>query len=134
MSQEKKLLGILKGIAPYSNRGLNHEALAHLLDTDIGSIRSLISSLRNKKQEIGIIDDQYESIKSNRLKNYVFYTEDYSDIKRWRLNNIPRAEGIKQGAPTFKGFAKFSLLKKHTGKDKLSHKITDSNYFSKKFA
>ena len=68
----------------------------------------------NKKQEIGVIDDQYESIKSNRLKNYVFYTEDYSDIKRWRLNNIPRAEGIKQGAPTFKGFAKFSLLKKHT--------------------
>ena len=76
MSQEKKLLGILKGIAPYSNRGLNHEALAHLLDTDIGSIRSLISSLRNKKQEIGVIDDQYESIKSNRLKNYVFYTEE----------------------------------------------------------
>ncbi len=117
MSQEEKLIGILKAISPYSKKGLNHETLAHLLDTDIDSIRSLLSILRNKKQEIGVIDNQYGNIKSNRLKNYVFYTEDYNEIKRWRLNHIPRAEGIKQGAPTFKGSA-----------------IADSNYFSKKCA
>ena len=84
----------------YNSEGLTKEEIAHALNLDVNTVRSLISVLRNQHME-EIIDTTFPNPKTGFKKKRYRYTVSMDELKEWRLRNRDRSEGHKLGRPMY---------------------------------
>ena len=101
MSNKKNILELLKLLSTCTSEGLSKEEIARLLNLSEDDVRSSISISRGQDQEIGLIDTIFKNPSTGQNKKRYRWTDNYTQIQKWRKLNMPRTNGVKLGKPSY---------------------------------